>query len=135
MLPFFQTVDHLAAQFCPEGALLSYVGFAQFRKFDLKFEKEIIIRSKYWNISFCGKFFFFSCSFRLCLVTDIKLDCAKFTEEILENNAIRLQRDKKDKCSYTQDHSELAREGHSELARKGHSELTRTWRLGNIKIQ
>ena len=69
-------------------ALLSYIGFAQFRKFDLKFKTEIIIRSKCWNFSFCGEFFFFSCSFRLSLVTDIKLDCVKFTEEILENIAI-----------------------------------------------
>ena len=79
--PFFQTVHHLASQFCPPSALLGYVGFAQFRKFDLKFETEIIIRSKYWNFSFCGKFVFFSCSFRLSLVTDIKPDYAKFTED------------------------------------------------------
>ena len=48
------------------------VGFPQFQKFDLKFETEIVIRSKCWNFSFCGLFFFFSCSFRLSLVTDIK---------------------------------------------------------------
>ena len=33
--------------------------FTQFPKFDLKFETEIIIRSKYWKFSFCGLFFSF----------------------------------------------------------------------------
>ena len=55
----FRQSINFASQFCPPGALLSYVGFVQFQKFDLKFETEIIIRSKYWNFSFCGSFSFF----------------------------------------------------------------------------
>ena len=56
---FFQTVDHLASQFCPPGTLLSYVGSAQFRKFDLKFEKEIIIRSKILELQLLREIFLF----------------------------------------------------------------------------
>ena len=82
--------DHLSADLTILPSRCSTnVGFAQFRKFDLKFETEIIIRLKCWNFSFCGLFFFF-----LPVPSDSaqslisKLDSAKFTEEILENIAI-----------------------------------------------
>ena len=39
--------------------VLYQCSFAQFRKFDLKFETEIIIRSKYWNSVSVGYFSFF----------------------------------------------------------------------------
>ena len=110
--PFFQTVHHLASQFWPPGALLSYVGFAQFRKFDLKFETEIIIRLKYWNFSFWGKFFFF-----LPFSHWYKTRLCKISEEILENIAIATTTPKSQVLTDTQ----------------GHSELTRTWRLRHIK--
>ena len=89
----------------PSGCSTS-VGFAQFRKFDLKFETEI----KIWKFRFCGLFFFcFSCPFRLSLVTDIKNKlCKIYRSEILETPPL-LERDQKAKCLYTQGHSELAR--------------------------
>ena len=43
----------------------TYVGFAQFQKFDLKFETEIIIRSNVGNLVSVEYFSFFPCSFRL----------------------------------------------------------------------
>ena len=82
-LMFVQSLFQFGAK---EGKWEGYYG--QKNYLDMSSEKEIIIRSKHWNFIFCGNFFFFSCSFRLSLVTDIKLDCGKFAEEILENIAI-----------------------------------------------